>query len=106
MEKLEKELRKEIKLITEEQDSVYRIIFTEENEYWLAIVVEDDDYQCLLKWELDNIIDKGGYDAVVKTGDYVDFSGEDYEDLDTSVLNYKVVYVYSNDFWKKRELYR
>ena len=106
MEKLESELRKDVALLTEEKAGTYRIINVEdENDFWIAIVVEDYQCQELLKWELQNIIDKAGYEAVVKVGDYVEFSGEDYEDLDTSVLDWQVVYVMSNDFWKMKQNY-
>ena len=106
MEKLETALLKDIKLLAEEKAGTYKIIEVDDsNEYWVAIVVEDYEEQELLKWELQNIIDKAGYEAVVKVGDYVEFSGEDYEDLDTSVLNWQVVYVMSNDFWKKKQIY-
>lgn len=106
MEKLESALRKDVALLAEEKAGTYRITEVDDNsEYWIAIVVEDYQCQELLKWELQNIIDKAGYEAVVKVGDYVEFSGEDFEDLDTSVLNWQVVYVMSNDFWKMKQTY-
>ena len=106
MEALEKELCKDIKLLTEEKAGTYRIIEVEDsNPHWVAIVVEDYDCQSLLKWELENIIAKSGYEAVIKVGDYVEFSGESYEDLDTSVLNWQVVYVMSESFWKAKQNY-
>lgn len=105
MNKLEKELQKDIKLLTEEKARTYRIINVEKTDCWVAIVVENYDCQERLKWELDNIIGNENYEAVVTTRDYVDFSGERYEDLDTSVLNWQVVCVMSKDFWNAKRKY-
>lgn len=105
MEKLNTSLINKIKKLITEQDSRFKVIDSEErNGYWIAIVVEDYDCQYDLKNVLYDMID-GKYEAEVKTGDYIDFSGEKYEDLNTECLNWQVVYVLSSDFWRKKQLY-
>ena len=104
MEALEKPLVNKIRKIVAMQDSCYNIIDVENKPWWYAIVVEDEFSQDRLFDYLTDLTE-GKYEAVIKCGDYEDFSCEEPQDLRKECFDWKVVYVYSESFWRMKRIY-
>ena len=105
MDKLDKNLVARIRKLVMNDSRIEVIDFDTHSEYWLAIVVEDEYTQGILWSVLKDIVD-GYYEAVVKTGDYENYIEENPSDLAPCSHDWKVAYVMSHDFWRKRQLHK
>lgn len=105
MDKLDKNLVARIRKLVM-NDSRFEVIdFDTHSEYWLAIVVEDEYSQGILQMMLHDVVENGYNEAIVSISDYDDYSEENPCDLDPCTHDWKVVYVISADYEKKRRLY-